>query len=426
MQSDKIKALIFPGEAENAFELFQALRYSTRLEVWAASSRPGYGSILFPRYRDDLPNIYDDDFLNVFNIFLEINHIDLIFPTHDDVALFLAEHSNELKAKVVGSNAECAKVCREKKILYSELAHESFCPATYSTPEEVGSWPVFIKPNRGQGSVGGVRADNMEALRNHWQQTPDPVICEYLPGEEFTIDCFSDRHGNLLFIGPRSRDVVRMGIAFESRIVPVNEAMQTMAQALNSIFHPHGLWFFQVKRSIKGELKILEISCRASGTMSVYRQIGVNLPLLAAYDALGMDVRILKNNVQLTMRRRLHSSYVIDHEFTTVYVDYDDTVIVNGQVNALLMQFLYECRNEGKRLVLLSRHAGNLDLSMRSFRVFPELFDDIHHLTAEERKSDFINCKNAIFIDNLFAEREDVLTRTGVPVFDVDAVEALL
>lgn len=426
MHKEKIKVLIFPGEAENAFELFQALRFATRFEIWGASSRPGYGNVLFPRYRDDFPGIDVENFLEVFNVFLETNNISLVFPTHDDVALLLAENRDVLKAKVVGSSAECAKVCREKKLLYTTLAHEPFCPTTYKAPEEVRNWPVFIKPNKGQGGVGGVRADNLKNLQQHWCQSPDAVICEYLPGEEFTIDCFSDRHGQLLFVGPRSRDVVRMGIAFVSRVVPVDEAMQTMAQALNTSFQPRGLWFFQVKRSEKGELKLLEISCRASGTMSVYRQIGVNLPLLAAYDALGMDVRILKNNLQLTMRRRLHSSYVIDHKFTTVYVDYDDTVIVNGQVNTMLIQFLYECRNQGKRLILLSRHAGDLDLNMRSFRVFPELFDEIHHLPEEKRKSDFITCKDAVFIDNLFTEREDVLSRTGIPVFDVDAVEALL
>lgn len=422
----KIRVLVFPAEAENAFELFQALRYSTRFEIWGASSRPGYGSWLFPRYRDDLPNIDEQNFLAEFNRFVEDNRIALVFATHDQVAMFLAEQGSALKASLVGSGAECARLCRDKRLLYASLADEAFCPRTYAHPHAVEQWPVFIKPSRGQGGVGGARANDMQTLLQLWHETSEPVICEYLSGEEFTIECFSDRHGRLLFAGPRSRDVVKMGIAFESRTVPLDAETQRIADTLNARLKPRGLWFFQTKRSGTDALKLLEVSCRAAGTMGLYRQQGVNLPLLAAYDALGLDVRVLQNKFPVALRRRLLSSYRIDHSFHTVYVDYDDTVIVDGEVNALLMQFLYACRNRQKKLVLISRHAGDLQAHMRAFRVFPEFFDQIHHIADTERKSDYVNESDAIFIDNLFVEREEVLARTGVPVFDVDAVEGLL
>jgi hypothetical protein len=426
MPTSKIRILIFPGEAENAFELFRALRFATRFEVWGASSRPGYGNLLFPRYRDDLPVLHAPDFLPAFNRFLEEEDILLVFPTHDDVALFLAEQGAALKATVVGSGQQCALLCREKKSLYAAFSKESFCPQTYDRPEDVDHFPVFVKPSRGQGGIGGVLAADVQTLRAAYAATVAPVVCEFLPGEELTVDCFSDRHGELLFVGPRSREVVRMGISFVSRPLPVEVAIQDMAEALHRRLKPRGLWFFQAKRSTDGTWKLLEASCRAAGTMSVYRQLGVNLPLLAAYDALNMDVRILTNAFKVTMRRRLHSSYVVEHAFKTVYVDYDDTVIINDQVNCQLIQFLYQCRNQKKRLVLLSRHPGNLEQHMRNYCVFPELFDEIHHLRTGERKSNFVTCEDAIFIDNLFTEREDVLLRRGVPVFDVDAVESLL
>jgi hypothetical protein len=128
----------------------------------------------------------------------------------------------------------------------------------------------------------------------------------------------------------------------------------------------------------------------------------------------------------MTMRRRLHSSYVVEHRFSTVYMDYDDTVIVDGKVNAGMMQFLYECRNQGKRLILLSRHPGDLAAHMQKFCIPAELFDQIVHLKNSEKKSGFATDKDAIFIDNLYTEREDVLRQTGMPVFDVDAVQGLL
>ncbi|MDH0382979.1 ATP-grasp domain-containing protein [Comamonas aquatica] len=422
----KIKILIFPGEAENAFELYHALRFSTRFEIWGGSSEPGYGNLLFDNYSENLPKIKQENFLQVFNQFIETNNIQFIIPTHDDVALYLAEHQQSISATLIGSNAECALLCRNKNLLYAAVAQHSFCPTTYTFPEDVQHWPVFIKPNQGQGGVGGARVDDFVTLQHLWRNTPDPVICEYLPGEEFTIDCFTDRHGTLLFVGPRTRDVVKMGIAFVSRTVEVDAEMQHIAATLNTTIRPRGLWFFQVKRDEVGRLKLLEASCRTASGMSVYRQLGVNLPLLAAYDAISMDISILKNDLPLTMRRRLHSSYTIPYSFDAVYVDYDDTLIVNGKVNAQLMQFLYTCKNQGKHLFLLTRHPGDLLLDMQKSCIPEQIFTEIHHLKTAEKKSEFIQKKSAIFIDNLFTERADVLNTAGIPVFDVDAVEGLL
>lgn len=422
----KIKVLIFPSEAENAFELYQALRFSTRFEVWGASNQPGYGNLLFPRYRDDIPKINDEKFLSIFNRFIEENHISFIIPTHDDVALYLSEHHEKVKATIIGSTAECAKFCREKKRLYAALAHEDFCPQVFDRPEDVSNWPVFIKPNQGQGGIGGAKADDPVTLQRLWHETLDPIVCEYLPGEEFTVDCFTDRNGTLLFIGPRTRDIVKMGITFVSRTIAADESIQHIAAVLNTTIRPRGFWFFQVKRSHAGTLKLLEASCRAATGISVYRQLGVNLPLLAAYDAIGLDVSVLKNDLPLTMRRRLHSSYIIPYSFDVIYVDYDDTLIVDDKVNAQLMQFIYTCKNQGKSLFLLTRHSGDLLLDMQKFCIPEQIFTKIIRLQNMEKKSAFIRHENAIFIDNIFAERADVLQNNNIPVFDVDAIDGLI
>lgn len=54
------------------------------------------------------------------------------------------------------------------------------------------------------------------------------------------------------------------------------------------------------------------------------------------------------------------------------------------------------------------------------------MFDRVIHLGAEEKKSDHIDCQDAIFIDDSFAERQDVARRKKIPVFAPDMVEALL
>ncbi len=103
-----------------------------------------------------------------------------------------------------------------------------------------------------------------------------------------------------------------------------------------------------------------------------------------------------------------------------------DTIVHEGQVNELVMRFLYQCANRGVRLVLVTRHVGDLGAHMRAHRIAAELFDEIKHLQPGELKSAHVTGTRAVFIDNHFPKRLDVQRTHGVPVFDVDAVEGLL
>jgi hypothetical protein len=214
-------------------------------------------------------------------------------------------------------------------------------------------------------------------------------------------------------------------MAYVSRSVQPTPEMEQIAATINARLPMRGLWFFQLKADGRDRLKLLEIAARASCGMGLYRQLGVNLPLLTAYDALDMDVRILRNLGDMAMSRCLQSSYYPRPEFDTVYVDYDDTLCVRHKVNTKLMAFLYQCLNEGKRLVLVSKHAGDICAELERRKISPGLFAAIIHLEAEEAKPLRIKDRKAILIDNLFQERAAVSRECGIPVYDVDAVESL-
>ena len=425
---EQISILVFPAEGENAFELYKALRYAVRLKVFGASSRKvaGHGQFVFDRYDATLPLINEPDFLEHFTKYLTLHGIKYIFPTHDTVAAFLKTHEASLPARVMGPSADTAVTCRKKTLTYAAFHDAGFCPVVYEASEQPPAFPVFLKPDQGQGGQGCHIIDNMESLHAALMQTPDAIITEYLPGKEFTVDCFTDRHGKLLFIGPRSRDVVKLGMAYVSSTVALTQEIEQIASAINVTFPMRGLWFFQVKEDVKKRLKLLEVAVRASCGMGLYRQLGVNLPLLSVYDALGMDVSVLRNPGGMNVSRNLQSRYYPQPDFNTVYVDYDDTLCVHGKVNTTLLAFLYQCLNDGKHLVLISKHDGDLRTELEKRRIALNLFDAILHLDPKALKYPFMKDRNAIFIDNLFHERAEVLRECGFPVYDTDAVECLL
>jgi hypothetical protein len=89
------------------------------------------------------------------------------------------------------------------------------------------------------------------------------------------------------------------------------------------------------------------------------------------------------------------------------------------------MRFLFDCINKNKKIILITRHAGDLGESLQKHRI-SGLFHEIIHLKNGEKKSDAIPKHDTIFIDDSFAERNDVVQSCGIPVFSPDMVADLM
>jgi hypothetical protein len=297
-------------------------------------------------------------------------------------------------------------------------------PILYASLNEVVDWPVFLKPDFGFGSKGTTKADQLSDAEYHLKHRDHLLVLEYLPGKEYTIDCFTDRHGHLLFAGGRERARISNGISVRTMPV-VNPKFQEIAEAINQILQFRGMWFFQVKENKKGILTLMEIAPRIAGAMGLYRNLGINFALMSLYDAEGFDINIIKNNYPITFDRSLESRFKLELQFSHVYLDYDDCIIVNGKLNLQLITFLYQCINNDIGITLLTRHAGDLEKSLSKSRL-GNLFDSIIKIEDGKLKSEFITEQKAIFIDDSFAERLDVRNNIGIPVFAPDAIECLL
>jgi hypothetical protein len=90
-----------------------------------------------------------------------------------------------------------------------------------------------------------------------------------------------------------------------------------------------------------------------------------------------------------------------------------------------VVKFLIQAINQGKKICLLSRHReGHLAAKLKELRIL-DLFDEVRQIGDGCSKAEFIS-EGSIFIDDSFGERQDVARKRGIPVFAVDAIEALL
>ena len=402
----KTNVLIFPAGEINSVELHDALSHNVNVEVFGCSSVDRHGGYIFKNYKSGIPNITDNAFLEAFNQLIDDWKIDFIFPTHDTVALNLAMNHNAIHAKIIVAPLKTAEICRDKKQTYELFSDCGFCPRKFEDFEQL---PVFIKPRDGQGARGA------KCINSQNEIPPDIiledyVVTEYLPGEEMTVDCITDSKGNLCACLPRVRKRLLAGVCVSGESLKASDEIFEIAEEINRRLEFLGLWYFQVKQSKEGQYKLLEVSTRCAGTMCLSRARGVNLPLLSVYAAQGKNITVFENPFTVKMDRTLISRYFTDYEYDTVYIDYDDTVIENEKVCLPVVKFLYQCKNKGIKVYLISRHEEDHDdsilESLEKHSISKALFEKIIKLTFVQSKCDYIEPDKAIFIDNAYAEKE--------------------
>lgn len=424
------KVLIFPSGSEGALDIYHALQYNLHFELYGFSGKLNHTDFTYPQgryyYGDEKLFIDHPEFEKTFISLLKQYKIQYIIPTFDDVALRLIEIKDRLPATVVTSPYDTVAIANNKRLIYQKIQGYSFAPQIYTVEDKIDTYPVFVKPAHGTGSKGIFLIETPKQLHQILQNGTDYIICEYLPGEEITVDCFTDRHGKLRFVGPRVRERVWHGITFRGKTIALSDEIYKIAKQINDIFVFRGSWFFQAKKDKKGIFKLLEFSARQSTNSSFYGKLGVNFSALSLFDAMDMDVSILYNDYPLEQERKIHPNYRLSINYDTIYLDFDDTLIVQGQVNTILMRLIYQWINCKKNIVLLTCHENNLDNSLKKYHISRDIFNEIIWIIDDTPKVKFITEKNSIFIDNYFKDRFEVKQQLGIPVFDVDAVDCLI
>jgi carbamoyl-phosphate synthase large subunit len=422
--SARWQVLIFPGGTEIGLELRQALGWCKEVDLFSAGAPvSNHAPFAFARHFV-VPSVHDGGWLPSLQRAVSEQGITHIFPAHDDALLAVAEEAKNLAAKVVTSPLETCRITRSKAATIARLKGIVPVPELWSSANQVTEFPVFLKPDCGQGSQRTAAARTPKDLQALLVEDGDRLILEYLSGPEFTVDCFSDREKGLLYACGRQRRRIKSGIAMDS-IRSEDARFYDFASRINGALELHGAWFFQVKTAKDGELKLLEVAPRIGGTSGLSRARGVNLPLLSLYESERLPVQVVAGVYSVEIDRALVNRYRHNLAYRALYVDFDDTLVVHGRINTELLKLLYQALNRGVRLVLVTRHAGDLKAELARYRL-QGLFDEVIHLRANEPKADCIQEKGAVLIDDSFAERVAVHAATGIPVFDPSMVEVLL
>lgn len=164
----------------------------------------------------DVPRVTDDEYIScLLKICLE-NNVKLVIPTIDTELKTLSLNIKRFKEhniEIIVSDYSLIEICRDKrevnKLFFN---HNIEIPEHFDVNNLV--FPVFVKPCDGSRSEGIFLASTSEDIKDEHRNNKKLMFMEYISNEnydEFTVDCYYDRHSDLKCVVPRKRIAVRAG-----------------------------------------------------------------------------------------------------------------------------------------------------------------------------------------------------------------------
>lgn len=138
--------------------------------------------------------------------------------------------------------------------------------------------PLFIKPRFGRGAVGAYPVKTERELDFFLDYVKDPVVQDFLPGSEYTVDVLSDYDGRVISVVPRERLVIRSGVSDRGRTVK-NHKLIDLSIEVTSTLGIVGAANLQCK--VDGDkITYFEINPRFSGAIQLTINAGANFPAM--------------------------------------------------------------------------------------------------------------------------------------------------
>lgn len=246
-------------------------------------------------------------------------NIKVIIPTIDTELLFLAENRDAFTKEgiyPIVSEIDFIKACRDKRII-----DDFFIEHDIDVPKKINkdnpNFPLFIKPYDGSLSKDIFLVRNESELIDYHFENPKLMFMEYIDHDthdEYTVDTYYDKNGDLKCVVPRKRIFVRAG-EINKGVTHKNEILEYVNKRLSHIDGAKGcltMQFFYnptTKRIIG-----IEINPRFGGGYPLSYQSGANYPKYI------IDEYILNKEI----------AYFDGWEENMLMLRYDDEVIVRG------------------------------------------------------------------------------------------------
>lgn len=322
--SSQINILMTGGGAPGAAGILHCLKQHPSFNIIVADANPVAICKYLNKDFGTIPFGDDPAFADAVLSLCRKKNIHIVLPLVTRELIPLSRRLNEFElagAKLLVSPTASLEIANNKSRLYEFLQWRGIAVPDFRVIETTDQFKtavgelgypekqVCFKPSVSNGSRGfrivTEQINELDLLFNYKPSStyislneavrilssgsfPELLVSEYLPGEEYSVDCLA-RHGESVLIVPRLRKKMINGISVEGEFVNEETIIVYCRQIIKEL-QLHGNIGIQVKRSQTGHFLILEINPRVQGTISAALGAGVNLPALAVKQELGLPI----------------------------------------------------------------------------------------------------------------------------------------
>jgi len=319
-----INVLMTGGGAPGAAGIIRCLSLNNRIRIVAADKNEQAAGRYLAHDFVKIPAADDPTFIfSLLSVCREKN-IHLVLPLVTRELIPLSAHARDFEmagARLLISSVESLEIANNKSRLYEFLQWRGILVPAFRVVENTEQFsaavtalgfpvnPVCFKPSVSNGSRGfrimDYSVNEADLLFNHKPTStyirqadaerilstapfPELLISEYLPGPEYSVDCLCVK-GEAILIIPRRRTKMINGISVEGVIEEQTDIIDYCRRIIKEL-RLDGNIGIQVKQATDGKYLLLEINPRVQGTISAVLGAGINLPVLAVKQALGLPV----------------------------------------------------------------------------------------------------------------------------------------
>ncbi len=227
------------------------------------------------------------------------HRIGLVVPLTDLDLRSLARQRDQFTGEgctvMIGSEPVVA-LCRDKARINSLLTQAGLSTIRTCTLREFRTqpfYPCFVKPVRGSAGVGAGVINNEKELTAHVATYGDLLLVQdYVPGQEFTVDVYRSRDGQVRCVVPRQRLVVRSGEVEKGVTVHDPELIEATTKLASLLDDMWGVFCCQCRRpgGNGGAPRFFEINPRFGGGSVLSIAAGADLPLYLLQEVLGQPI----------------------------------------------------------------------------------------------------------------------------------------
>lgn len=318
--------LVTGGGAPGAPGILQAIRkHDSSIKLFSCDILEDTAGKLIADEYFTVPAGNSTDYIKILLQKCQEHKIATVLPITTRELVSLAQHKEKFTQygiAIIVSNADEISIANDKGKLYKKLTNSGIKTPTYSIATTYSEYKTasqiyldrketfIIKPCISNGSRGFRIVENnlkeSDLLFNHKPNStyikpekldeilfsesfPPILISEYLPGEEYTVDCLI-QEGEIKFIIPRLRGKMNNGISVAGTIEQKEDIISYCKEIL-TVLQLNGPIGIQVKYSSAGQPLLLEINPRIQGTTVALCGAGVNIAAMAVLPEVATSIK---------------------------------------------------------------------------------------------------------------------------------------